>query len=406
MRRGRRITAAKLARFAVAGAGAVFLAYQVVKTSSVDALIRTNPAAAAAIDPDHPRVRTMLAMAQLRTPGARLDDATMRLASQALSDAPLSEQPFFLAALQAIAEGKGARGEALLNEAKRRDPRSRTVRLILLDRYLRTGRLEQAASEIMVLNRLIPNAAGLLTTELARMARDPETGSRLVRVLDKDPALQQAILAKIADTGNADLILRIAGRSATAQSASGPLPWQQTLITRMVDKGEIRRAHALWRVFAGLGPGIEDKAIYDPRFETPRGAAPFNWQLASGAAGIAERTRGQGLQVEYYGRERADLAVQLLMLRPGSYTIRFSAAGDAKGEGSRLAWTVSCPGAPDPLVELPLKNVDSAPKTFSGRFAVPASCPQQWLRLTGTAGEVASTQSATIREIVLAGNGQ
>ena len=394
-----RLTPANILKIVLAAAGAAFLAWWVVKTSAVDALVRSNPVAAAAIAPDHPRVRMALAMLEFRLNQGRLSESGRRSAIATLADWPLTEEPFYLAGVHATAQGRTELGERLLVEARRRDPRARTPRLILLDRYLRQNRVSEAGIEIAALNRLVPQAADRLIPELTKMVRDPKTGAALIQVLAHEPALQQAVLGNLAASGaDPDLVLRIAGSNSATSPTRDGLPWQRSLLAKMVEKGDVARAHRLWRGFTGLPPAGDEKGLYDGRFEGQPGAPPFNWLLVSGPAGVAERIKGPALQVEYYGRASVDLASQLLMLKPGRYRLQLRAEGDAEGEASTLVWTVSCLGR-NSILDLRLKGIDYTPRTIAGTFTVPAGCGAQWLRLHGIAGEFARAQSATMSEL-------
>ena len=401
-RKGFRPTGAGIVRLLLVAAGSILLAWLVVRTSAVDALIRRNPVAAALVAPDNPRVKIALAMVEFRLNGGRVNEASRQGAFSALARSPLAEDPFLLAAIDSLAKGDEQKGEALLAETRRRDPRSRTARLILLDRYLRTNRTAEAGVEIAVLNRLIAQAAEVLVPELARMISDPKTGGALIGLLRDDPAMRDAVLGKLASGGaDPELILRVA-RSTGAGGRSGPEPaWQPALLSKMVEKGDVQRAHLLWRGFAGVSEADPAATPYDGTFRGLPGPAPFNWQLLSSPAGVAERTQAQSLDVDYYGRERAALATQLLMLEPGRYRLSFRAQGDATGQGSRLAWVVACSGgAAAQLLEAPLQRVGSAPKTIAAAFTVPPSgCPAQWLRLTGIPDEFPTGQSATIADV-------
>ena len=398
----------RLIRIALAAAGAVLLGWQVVKTSSVDAFVRRQPGAAAAIAPDHPRVRIALALAQFQAQQGRLSPELRARAIDGLTGAPLTEEPFYLAAVDALANGREAEGERLLLEARRRDPRSRATRLILLDRYLRTGRVPEAGIEIAALNRLMPRAADVLIPELARMVREPRTGTALIKVLAHEPGLQQAVLARLATAGaDPDIILSIAGSSRATSGTPEGLPWQRALLAKLVEQGDLARAHGLWRSFAGLPAGGTGggKGLYDGDFRGAPGAPPFNWELGSGGAGVAERIDNPALQVDYYGRENILLANQLLMLRPGRYRLQFRAEGDASGEGSQLVWTVTCTGSQAPLLSLPLREVTYTPRALSGVFTVPAGCAGQWLKLSGVAGEFPKGQNATISQVQIVPGG-
>jgi hypothetical protein len=318
-------------------------------------------------------------------------------AYQALARQPLAETPMLLAAIQALAAGDTKRGEALLVEARHRDPRFRAARLLLLDRYLRTNRVREAGEEIAILTRLLPEAGDLLVPQLAAMAANPDTGTVLLRVLARDPNLQDDVLTRLAGTASPDIVLK-AAKAAPARPGAAP-QWQNVLLSRLTGSGDFARAYALWRSFTGAGAGSGDKNIYDGRFQGLAGAPPFNWQLNASASGVAERAPGGGLQVQYFGRDPAELASQILLLRPGSYKLMLQADGSASGEGARLTWSIACGQAPAHLVDLPLLKISSAPRTLRTQFTVAAGCSAQWLRLSGTPAEFPTEQDVVIREI-------
>ena len=393
---------ARIAKYLVAAAGCALIGLQVARTSVVAASVRRNLPLALAADPENPRARMALAMAEFRGRNGAVSPASRAAATAALAKAPLAEEPFFLEGLNALATGDPKRGEQLLNEAVRRNPRSRAARLLLLDRHLRRNDVAKAGFEIAVLNRLIPRAGEVLVPELARMVSDPQTGSAVVRVLEQEPKLQQMVLARLASTGaDPELILRIAGSSNAAAATAQGLPWQRALITKLVEKRDLAQAYALWRKFSGLPAQNGAKGLYNGRFQALPGSAPFNWEYLGGAAGAAVATKAPALEVEYYGRENFEFARQLLILAPGSYRIRFRAEGDAKGDDAKLAWTLTCLGSTSPLLTLPLQGIDASPRAVSASFRVAPGCKGQWLRLAGVAGEFGTTQSLLISDMVI-----
>jgi tetratricopeptide (TPR) repeat protein len=395
----RRLTRGAAAKAAAGAAIGLALGWWVIKTSAADALVRRNPAFAAAIAPNHPDVRISLAMSRLDLGTGEFDAAAMGDAQAGLARAPLAEEPFLFAGLGAARRGRFDEAERFLSEARRRNPRLRAARLFLLDRYLRQNRMAEAAGEVVSLRRLVPEVSDALAPQLAQLARDERTGAALMRVLAREPDLQQAVLDYLAGVGtDPDLILRVASAAPARPSPEG-LPWQRRLLASLVAHNDDGRALSLWRSFAGLPPGGGEKGVYDGRFQRLPGAAPFNWQLSSQSAGGAEYNAGPALAVEFFGRETADLAGQLMVLRPGRYRLRFRAEGSAKGDDSRLAWRVACNPGNAVLLDLPIRDVNAAPRDFTGEFTVPGSCPAQWLRLTGIAGEFPGTQSVTIGNV-------
>jgi hypothetical protein len=276
------------------------------------------------------------------------------------------------------------------------------IRLLLLDRYLRTGRSEQAGAELAVLSRLVPEAGGAVLPQLVPLARDPRTRPGLARMLRSNPNIRDNLLQTLsANAADSELVLLLAAESQSGRDPSAPPPWQGTLLSGLVARGEFERAYAIWRGFLGQRAEAAAKGLYDGEFRGAPGSAPFNWSLVNGPEGAAERVSGPALQVQYYGRAALDLAGQLLLLSQGTYNLQFRAEGDAKGDGSRLTWTLVCAGSNRGLLEMPLKGIVSAPKALAASIKVPPDCRAQWLQLRGTPGDIATEQDVKISQMRL-----
>jgi hypothetical protein len=383
-----------------------FLAWQVAQTSAVGALVRRNVDAAARIDADHPSVRFGRAMREFQLNRGNVSETGRAAALAALKQQPLAAEPFMIGALEALVKKDAVRGEALLVEGRRRNPRSRLIRLLLLDRYLQTGRTAEAAVEIGALTRLISRAAEVLVPELARMAEQPKQRQALMIALRGDQPLRNSVLRHLAEKGaDPDMIVDLAGPAAAGArpEADG---WQRVLIDKLVDRGDTARAYRFWQTLGGGRGEAGAKGLYDGNFQGLPGLPPFNWRLIASGDGVAERAAGQGLQVTYYGRQTAEMARQLLMLQPGRYRLRFRAEGDASGEGSKVAWRVACHPGSTNLMEFAIANVKSTPRMLQADFVVPQSgCPAQWLTLTGLPAEFPSEQNLVIRELQIVRGG-
>ncbi|TFI59909.1 hypothetical protein E2493_01260 [Sphingomonas parva] len=378
--------------------------WHAVKTATVASFASRAPAKAAVLAPNDPQVRIGAAMNEFRARNGDVRAATRVRAIEALDRDALAEEPFLLAAVDALVQRDQARAHRLLLEARRRNPRSRLTRLVLLDRYMQTGRTREAAQEMAALAKLVTRTTDVLVPELTRMAGDPRSLPALRDVLATNPALRDAVLARLATTSTSpDVIVSLAGNAATATSASG---WQTALLTRLVEKGDLGRAYRLWQSFGGQATGTGAKSIYDGAFQGRPGLPPFNWRFAANANGVGERVSGGGLQATFYGRADAELAHQLLLLAPGRYRIELTAEGDASGEGSRLVWRLSCHPKGPVLLDLPLTKINFTPRKLGGEFTVPAGgCPAQALTLLGVAAEFPTEQSVTIRDMKIGKSG-
>jgi hypothetical protein len=342
-----------------------------------------------------------LAAFEFRLRNGAVSEETRAQALAAFAGYPIANEPFLLGAVQALAKGDDARGEMLLLEARRRNPRSRITRILLLDRFLRSGRTREAGVEVGALTRLLPAASTVLVPELARMATDPKSAAATREVLRREPNIRDAVLSHLASKkASAETVLALSRDTGGMRSPKAK-NWQTMLMRRLIEDGDLNRAYRLWRIFGGDDAGDREKGLYDPAFSGLRGLPPFNWHLSAGSDGAAEASQGS-LQITYYGRAAAVFAEQLLLLKPGRYRLQLEAEGDASGEGSKLAWTLDCHGSQNSLVELPLMNVTSRVAVKSADFTIPSGCPGQWLRLRGSPGEFPSEQSAAIRKLQIA----
>lgn len=393
-RRRRRLTPGALAKAALAALLGLYVAWWAVSMGIVQAE-EDNPFLAARAAPNHPRVQIGLAMVYFLLQGGRVPEERRRAALDALKHAPLADEPYLLAGVNALAAGENAKGERLLEEARRRNPRLRLARLLLLDRYLREHKVRQSVLEMKALGNLIEGASSVLTPALAKMAQDPETASQMVPMLQAQPSLHQAVLESLVASGaEPAVVLNVAGPAARS---GGSETWKSQLLARLIARHDLGPAWDLWKSFTGYRDSGAGKGLYDAGFAGLPGPPPFNWDLSAGGAGVAERSPAHVLQVDYFGRDNGNLASQLLMLQPGRYRLSFRATGDASGEGSRLVWVISCAQGDTRLLQLPLTGVASGQKGFAAAFNVPSSgCPAQWLRLTGAIGDVTRAQEATI----------
>jgi hypothetical protein len=395
-------------------AGALLLAWWSVKSAVVSSFARSRPAAAAALAPNDPRVTAGFVMHELRLglielqaqvqAGAPPDvpslvpPATQARARAALSRAPLMEDPFLLEGMNALFRRQDARANALLAEALARNSRSRLARLFILEVQLRRGQAAAAARNMAILTRLMPDAQQVFVPELARMARDPRTSRALRQALRTDRRLHSMVLQHLAERGaDTNLILRIASDLPGAAPDPAVTDWRGTLMSKLVEKGDIARAYALWRAFTGVRGDAPQ--VYDGSFEGRPGLPPFNWRLASSEMGAAEPARRGGLEVQYYGRTGGELAAQMLMLTPGRYRIGFYAEGDLNTPQHRLIWRIQCHGSNQTILELPLANITYAGRTVVAAFQVPERCRGQWLRLVGEPTEFPKIENVLIRNL-------
>lgn len=358
---------------------AVLLAAEVARLTVSSAVADDNPDLALRLAEAAPAALASKAMAgigQAAAQGTDPDEMTFRgLRAVAVSD-PLRTEPFLVEAAMAEKGGDYDRAKQLLLQARSRDPRSAAARYLYADTAVRQGRIVEGLREMAVLSRLVPGASIQLVPALAQFARTPGSHDKLAGILAQNPQLKNPLLiALAANPDNAGLIVALAG-PPSAKPTPDTTAWQTRLLDGLVERGEYNRAYELWRHFAQLPQG-PPSFLFNARFRQLAAPPPFNWDLNSSDAGIAEAGNGN-LRVLFYGRQEAVLASQLLLLPPGSYRLLSPVVGQIVP--SALSWTVTCVGAKASLVELPLDRSGLQQATLS----VPeASCMAQLLQLNG-----------------------
>jgi len=295
---------------------------------------------------------------------------------QLATAAPLDPEPFLVQAAITERGGDLDKAERLLIEARRRDPRSIAARYLLADVWLRKGRVVDALGEMAILGRLVPSSSLQMVPALAQYAQSPGAAAKLHTILDSNPQLREPLLnALAADPNNIDLILQLRGN--VQRGTRDEQRWQSKLLGELISQGEFLRAHDLWRQLSGL-PSETESLIFNPGFNDIPAPPPFDWEFGSSSAGFAEPGNGS-MQVDFYGRDNAALAGQLLLLPPGNYAFLSPASGTVAPNA--LIWTLTCLSGGPPLMQLDLGAQGPGRPTS---FTVPASqCSAQRLVLIG-----------------------
>lgn len=336
-------------------------------------------------------------MAEIGSAAAKANSmpASARLAlARAARQAPLAVEPFFVEGTVAQMGGSGPRAEALFLAARTRNPRAPAPRYFLAEHYLRTNRVGDGLAEMSVLSRLVPNGLQPFGPALAAYARTPGAVPELRRFFRNAPGLRDMTLSILAnDPANVALILSLA---PAAPARQGPPPgWQVQLVQSLIAKGDYSAAEVVWRRITGLA---DRGLLYNPEFRDTTSPPPFNWQLTSGSAGVAEASETGGLDVIYYGREEVVLAAQTVLLAPGRYWLAMRAKGASSASG--LAWSIGCVGTKDELLRLPLESVRKG--AIGAAFTVPSTgCGAQNIELRGRPGDDTQTAQLTIFDLSL-----
>lgn len=378
------------ARIASVALIAALLAFQVVRTAAV-ADREAHPELASILWPSHPAVmtdRALLAIASAAARGQAVPEATETDVLRIAAKAPLSPDPFLIEGAIAQTQGRGGTSEAMLTTARNRDPRSRGARFLLADRFLRTGRITAALIEMQALVSLQSGSVEVFRPALAAYARTPGAVPQLKAFFTRFPRAEASVLLILAqDAANADLVL------ALANDRHPDPDWRGTLISALASDGQYRKAYSTW---ARLSAVRARGGLSNPNFDSIDAPPPFNWSLPETGEGVAEMDGKGGLSVLYYGREKAVLASQLLLLPPGNYRLAMNVI-EADGGQDAVHWLMRCAKPGEEVLDLPLRA-----GALAADFAVPAGCEAQWLQLQGMPADTPQNTELKIDDLRLA----
>ncbi len=302
---------------------------------------------------------------------------------------PLAPEPFLVHGVQAQVAGDGATAQRAFEAAQWRDPRSLPAAYFLAERYFLTGNVDRGLLEIAATARLAPNGVGTVAPYLAVYARNPANWPRLRALFRANPGIADATLIALAsNVATAPSVTALADPRQPAEQAR----WLGPLLNTLTNAGQIAKARAIWGKATGVQPG---ELVHDSSFGDKVAPPPFNWSLTSSGVGLAERQSGGRLRVLFYGQEDGILATQLLLLQPGPYRLSMKLLGDVPRAKS-LNWSIWCDKAAAPIASVTL---DAAVRGWN--FNVPAGCGAQWLKLSGSSGDIPEQADVTIASFKL-----
>lgn len=383
-------SAAVLAVAGVALAGLCF------REAAVRALALTTPVVQriAATHPDVVLRETKLALVEKNgILDTKALDATRRVATKA----PLDARSFLILGHQQLLDRQPARAVRTLEMSQRLDPRDRLTHLLLLDRYLRTGRYSDAAGQFSVLSRLMGDVQGPIAAAVAEMTRIPETKAAVRQTLATDPALERSVLRVLAKSQTAPAEIFALASPAARRDAGQTESWGPVLIARLVDQGRYGEARRVWQRVYGLSDAQVAAPLFNAGFAKMAASPPFDWTFTADSLGAADPQNG-ALAIDYYGRDSGTLASQLLTLGPGTYRLGFTIEDAKTGNGPALFWSLRCKTDGFEILRMPIVGAGQVQKVAAA-FTVPAGCPAQQLALVGQAGEFPTAINVTLRDL-------
>lgn len=380
-----------IARAIIAATAAALLSVQVVRNAEVASAVAATPPRQANLWPGHPDnqiAAAMTAIARAAHDKRPVPSSALAAMGDAAAREPLAPEPFLVRGVQAQVAGDDRTAQRAFEAAQWRDPRSQPAAYFLADRYFRIGDSKHGLMEIAALSRLSPDGAAQIGPYVAAYARAPGNWPALKSMFASNPELASVALVTLAS--NIDTVPAVLALAGPGQGIE--TPWLPRLLTTLTNSGAYEQARAIWAKTSGAPPS---ELLHDGSFADKASPPPFNWELTSSAVGTAERAQRGRLHIVFYGQQDGFLATQLLLLKPGTYRLSMQLIGDAVRARS-LNWSIWCDKAVAPLASVTL---DAAARGW--QFAVPGGCRAQWLKLSGSSGDISQQVDITIGELRL-----
>jgi hypothetical protein len=323
------------------------------------------------------------------------DEAAAR---RALASVPLASEPFALLAARYLADnprGSSGREAALLSEALRRDPRSRTARILLLRNMAAKGDLPGAFAQLDVLSRLSPGLVNQAMASLGGLINTPQRMDQALAALIGHRNLYGPFVSALVGKNHPREVIARLGQGLPADVLSQP-DLRRSVVGQLVDVQEFALARSIWQrggAAQSAGP------VFSPDFADHRAAPPFNWQMLETTSGSAAFGKERGLSVVYYDRSPGRLARQIVTLAPGRYLLSVDFAL-VSGSAANVRLQISCFGASQLLAELPLFTPKPGRSKAAVSFEVPAqACIGQELSIAGVSTEQQSETEVDLQRI-------
>lgn len=366
-------------------AAAVWLGWEALKVPVID---RAPPALGLRLSPGSPSLLRRAAEDELLA--QEWDDAAF-LADQSLSEAPFNARALRVRGLAAARTGNLEQADELLTLAGNWSLRDDPAHAWLVEHRLRQGSYASAFAHADTLARrrrdLQEEVFNLFTTAAIQ---DPRATPHLVRLLAATPPWRRAYLDSLQRRDDGDALLLSLGVSLQSTSA------------RLSD-GELSQIFRSWaaeRRFSAARllrerlqrPPLEP-AVQNGRFSEAADAQiqPFGWSFPASAGLVTQiieddlQEGNTALRVDHDGYTGRTVAVQLLLLSPGRYTLAGRYRPEIRSEAS-LEWALNCVEGGDSLILLRVPGVGRTPATgwspLSGAVDVPLGCTAQYLVLS------------------------
>lgn len=292
-----------------------------------------------------------------------------------------------LASVAAL-QGDRTRADRMFRYTETITRRDLPTQFWLLQAAVERGDIEGALLHYDRAMSVSPPSWNTLVPVLATAASEPAVAHAIAPRIKRRPNWWSAFIDRLISTGDAPAtslpIILPALQFSPRDKVD--LPFLVRGIEKLVEAGAYDDAWALYRRSTGAPAGAR-QGLRNGGFEAATPVAPFDWRLVEGEGLFATVQRredgaaGNALYLSAEAGRTGDVAQQLLLLRPGRYTLSGTIGGSAlESDGPEVL--VTCVGAKAPVAQITLPAPDQEGRRFVATVGIPAgACPAQWLSI-------------------------
>jgi len=325
-----------------------------------------------------------------------------------LAHASLKIDPTVIPAIDTLAilddlSGKHDRAKRLFNLSLNLSRRDLTTHLWFIEYFSSRGDANHTVRHYDAALRTSAAARAILFPILINAAFDPVLARPITDALVARPSWASEFVPRyVSSRGDTQALLSLL-KSLKERGYPLDLADQNTALDRAINEGLFNEAFSL----SGRKPS--PAGLINAAFETDSHFQPFDWKLTSSSdfgsevvvEALSSGKRARVLRLYSDTGTGGEVARQLMLLKPGTYTLQIKADSPISQDAAAFA-IISCANAGGAeLRRLELRGSGASNDLSQASFAIAdlAKCPAQWLRLYVRPSKSVNTPSALVRSI-------
>lgn len=328
------------------------------------------------------------------------------LALAALREQALNPKAQRLLGYYADIKGQNTKAERYVRTAAKLSRRELGAQLWLIEDEARNGSSQQTLVHYDIALRTKPEAQTILFPRLLNAIDDREIRTALKPYIRGNNQWAYSFLMFAnAQSKNLPAVVDLIVETGGLPNRKAAQDQQLVLLERLVREKYFADAR---RLFLQMSESKQNRLMSTAFDQTDRDNrfGPIGWQFVNdpdAGAGLFGQAGDSKLALSIYVNSETTrpVAKKLLYLSPGSYRLSVKLAMLDRGDSGFVRWQMRCASQDN---NPPLWTLDSISKDISAAFAIPASCPAQFLELIASGGKGQNGLQATIDNVALLPN--